>query len=152
LAPRAPLFRTNPDPAWAAQPVPPEQVPAQRSWQLTFHSGAVALALVAGGVGLPVGNTVTELSQSTGAFVKVISGAAYGFKKPMSIASNGARVFVANSKADSVTAFNAKTGALLRVTSGSTYKFDAPTALAAGSASVWVPNSTGQSVTEFPTG
>ena len=42
------------------------------------------------------GNTVTELSASTGALVKVISGSSYGFNDPMRSSSDGTHVWVAN--------------------------------------------------------
>lgn len=42
------------------------------------------------------GGSVTELSQSTGALVKVLSGRSYGFNYPDAIASDGTHVWVAN--------------------------------------------------------
>ena len=42
------------------------------------------------------GNSVTELSASTGALVKVIGGSSYGFDDPVAIASDGTHVWVAN--------------------------------------------------------
>ena len=52
------------------------------------------------------GDSVTELSASTGALVKVISGSAYQFDFPDAIASNGTNVWVANAD-QSVTGFPA---------------------------------------------
>ncbi len=49
------------------------------------------------------GNAVTELSASTGALVRVISGSGYAFDAPMGIISDGSHVWVANERADSVT-------------------------------------------------
>ena len=42
------------------------------------------------------GNSVTELSASTGALVQVISGSSYGFDAPAAISSDGTHVWVAN--------------------------------------------------------
>jgi DNA-binding beta-propeller fold protein YncE len=52
------------------------------------------------------GDSVTELSASSGALVKVISGSAYQFDEPGAIASDGTNVWVANAD-QSVTGFPA---------------------------------------------
>jgi len=49
------------------------------------------------------GNCVTELSASTGALVKVLSGSNYGFDHPNAITSDGTHVWVANFYGSSVT-------------------------------------------------
>jgi hypothetical protein len=49
---------------------------------------------------------VSELSASTGALVKVITGSAYQFVEPAAIASDGTNVWVANTD-QSVTGFPA---------------------------------------------
>ncbi len=46
---------------------------------------------------------VTELSASTGALVKVLSGSNYGFDHPNAITSDGTHVWVANFYGSSVT-------------------------------------------------
>jgi DNA-binding beta-propeller fold protein YncE len=51
------------------------------------------------------GNSVTELSASTGALAKLISGSSYGFNSPLAIASDGTRVWVANGDGQSITEF-----------------------------------------------
>ena len=84
--------------------------------------------------------SVTELSASTGALVKVISGSAYKFNDPDAIASDGTHVWVANAAGDSVTELSASTGALVKVISGSAYKFDDPDAITSDGTHVWVAN------------
>jgi hypothetical protein len=49
------------------------------------------------------GNSVTELNASTGARVRVISAAAYGFNGPDALAVSGSDLFVANADGNSVT-------------------------------------------------
>jgi hypothetical protein len=51
------------------------------------------------------GNSVTELSTSTGALVRVISGSSYEFNEPEAIAVADSYLFVANYDGNSVTAF-----------------------------------------------
>jgi len=53
------------------------------------------------------GNSVTELSASTGALVKIVSGSSYGFDDPSGITSSGTRIWVANTDGQSVTEFPA---------------------------------------------
>ena len=53
------------------------------------------------------GDSVTELSASTGALVKVIRGSSYGFDYPSGITSDGTHVWVANYWGNSVTEFSA---------------------------------------------
>jgi hypothetical protein len=80
-----------------------------------------------------VGDSVTELSASTGALVQVISGSSYGFESPLAISSVATDVWVTNSYVHSVTELNAWTGALVRVISGSSYKFKDPEAIKSSS-------------------
>ena len=72
---------------------------------------------------------MTELSASTGALVKVISGSAYEFDGPDAVASDGTHVWVANAGGTAVTELSASTGALVKVISGSGYGFDNPDAV-----------------------
>jgi hypothetical protein len=51
------------------------------------------------------GNSVTELSASTGNLVRVISGSSYGFNRPTAISLGGAHVWVVNPLTFSVTEF-----------------------------------------------
>jgi hypothetical protein len=53
------------------------------------------------------GNSITELSASTGAPVKVIHDASDGFDDPVAVASKGGHVWVANSNGMTVTEFSA---------------------------------------------
>ena len=72
------------------------------------------------------GESITELSASTGALVKVIRGSSYGFDGSLGITSDGAHVWVANPNGQSVTELSASTGAPVRVIHGSGYGFDGP--------------------------
>jgi len=62
-------------------------------------------------------NTIDEINTSTGALVRVISGAQYKFNTPYDITVDGGNVFAVNTyyKGPSITEFNASTGALVRV-------------------------------------
>ena len=86
------------------------------------------------------GNSVTELSASTGALVKVISGSTYRFDDPDAVSSDGTHVWVANYGGNSVTELSASTGALVKVISGSAYRFNDPHAIASDGTHVWVAN------------
>ena len=74
------------------------------------------------------GYSITELSASTGALVRVIGGPRYELQ-PWSVTSVGPYIFVANLPTDSVTEVKASNGALVRVISGPRYEFDRPRAL-----------------------
>ena len=54
-----------------------------------------------------IGDSVTELSASSGALVRVISGSRYNFDFPEAIAADGGELFVVNLGGDSVTSFAA---------------------------------------------
>lgn len=62
-------------------------------------------------------NTIDEINTTTGALVRVISGAEYKFNTPYDITVDGDDVFAVNTyyKGPSITEFNASTGALVRV-------------------------------------
>ncbi len=64
---------------------------------------------------------LTELDASTGALVRVIAGARYGFNEPDAMVLDGPELFVASS--DCVTELNASTGAFVKVLPGSRYGF-----------------------------
>ena len=91
------------------------------------------------------GDSVTELSASTGAPVKLVRGRSYG--RP--ILSDGTHLWVANANGNSVTELSASTGALVRVINASSYGFDGPTSITSDGTHVWVANYWGNSVTEF---
>ncbi len=93
------------------------------------------------------GNSVTELSASTGALVKVIRGSRYGFNGSLGITSDGTHIWVANSEGRSVTELLASTGALVKVVRGPSYGFDDPWAITTGGTHIWVTNES--SVTEL---
>lgn len=66
--------------------------------------------------------SVTEVNALTGALVRAISGAAYGFVSPDAMALSGDDLFAANSEGTnrlcSMTELNTSPGALVRVISG----------------------------------
>jgi hypothetical protein len=67
-----------------------------------------------------VGASVTEISASNGALVRLIRGSKFDLDFQSSrIQSAGREVWIANWKSDSVTEVSAATGALLRVVHGS---------------------------------
>jgi len=83
------------------------------------------------------GNSVIELSETTGALMKVISGSSYGFDYPRAITSDGTHVWVANWYGNSVTELSASTGALVKFNNGSGYGFDDPEAITSDGTHVW---------------
>ena len=72
------------------------------------------------------GNSVTELTASTPALVRVISGSAYSFNDPDAMAVAGNDLFVANEWGNSLTVLDAATGGLVRVMSGSRQRVQRP--------------------------
>ena len=70
-------------------------------------------------------NSVTELNASTGAAVRVVSGAAYQITYPLTLAVAGNDLFVANggSADGSVTKLKASTGTLVKVIAGPPPRF-----------------------------
>jgi DNA-binding beta-propeller fold protein YncE len=95
------------------------------------------------------GNSVTELSASTGKLVEVLSNSRYKFDFPNAVASDAKHVWVANENGQTVTELSASTGRLVRVRSSSSYGFNSPDAIASDGINVWVTNAD-QSVTGFP--
>ena len=86
------------------------------------------------------GDSVAELSASTGALDDVISGSAYQFDDARAITSDGTHVWVANSESGTVTELSASTGALVKVISGSAYQLYSPDAISSDGTHVWVAN------------
>ena len=73
--------------------------------------------------------TVTELNTSTGALVRLVPPAWYGFSSPNAMVRHGDELYVLNSdQTEGVTVLNASSGAAMGVLSGG---FDFPEALAA---------------------
>ena len=98
------------------------------------------------------GGAVTELSASTGAPIRVISGRRYRLTDPEAIAADSGRVWVVNGNGGSVTELDAGTGAPIRVISGRRYRFSDPWGIAVGGTSVWVADGDGGLLTEFSAG
>ena len=92
---------------------------------------------------LPGGNSITELSASTGRFVRVITHCWCHLTAPMSIATDGGRVWVADWDGSSVTELSASAGALVRIVSHSSYGFSNPGPIATEGKKVWVLNKNG---------
>jgi hypothetical protein len=90
------------------------------------------------------GSSVTEVNASTGALVRVISGASYHFDWPDAVAAAGPDLFVASapsSGGSSISAVDTSTGALARVLSSQyPYQFDGPAALVADGTELFVAN------------
>jgi outer membrane protein assembly factor BamB len=89
--------------------------------------------------------SITELSASTGALVRVITVGAARFDNPAAIATNGSHVWVTNletsSDGGSVTDLNEADGSIARVVDGLGDYFDGPVAVAADGNDVWVVSS-----------
>jgi len=96
-----------------------------------------------------LGNSVTELSASTGTLVRVIRGSRYGFDYPDAVASDGTHVWVASMVGGSVTELSTSTGTLVKVIRGRSYGFNNPDAVASDGTHVWVASMVGGSVTEL---
>jgi len=106
-------------------------------------------------------DSVTELSASTGAPVRVLSGAACKFKAPNAMAVADNNLFVTrisdektssgppSSAPDSISELDVSTGALVRVILGAAYKFDLPVAMVVAGDDLFVANEEGNSVTEL---
>ncbi len=89
-----------------------------------------------------LGNSVTELNASNGAWVRTLSGGSYGFSGPVGVASDGTHMWVANSTGSSVTELNASDGSWVQTYSAGAYGFSGPWGVAFDGARVWVTNST----------
>ena len=96
-----------------------------------------------------LGGSVTELDTSTGALVRVISGARYELGLTDAMAASGTNLFVANFTSR-VTEIVVATGDLVRVFSDPEYAFDGPDAVVVSGHDLFVANSGGYSITKFP--
>jgi hypothetical protein len=112
------------------------------------------------------GSTVTELSETSGSVIRVLSQATYAFTDPVAFGCDTGRLWVVskggvNGQGGAVTEVNAKNGRLVRVVQSLNDEFDSPDAIAVGGAAVWITNgstpaqppafggATGNSVTEL---
>ena len=103
---------------------------------------------------LNAGDSVTEISASTGKLVRVISGSQFRFANPVAVTSAGSTMLVLNAgstsaASGSVTEFSARTGAFMRNVSGSRFAFFNPLALTVSGANIFVADEGNSSVTEF---
>jgi DNA-binding beta-propeller fold protein YncE len=88
-------------------------------------------------------NSVTELNESTGAVVQVLSSASYGFDHPDAISADGTHVWVANGGQEdgtSVTEIDEANGRLVQVLSAPNYELNGPDAISSDGKNVWVAN------------
>ncbi|HET9060137.1 MAG TPA: hypothetical protein VFN61_09475, partial [Acidimicrobiales bacterium] len=92
---------------------------------------------------------VTELDISTGALVKYLSGPAYHFANPQSLAISGSYLLVSNIDGGSLTCLEASSAAFVAVFSGTKYHLDLPSALAVIGSDVFVANQGSSTVTEL---
>jgi hypothetical protein len=97
------------------------------------------------------GNSVSEMSASSGKLVRVIRGARYRFATPVAITSSGNTILVLNAghgSSGSITEFNERTGSFVRTISGSSFAFDDPAAFTVSGSDVFVADEGNNSVTE----
>ncbi len=94
------------------------------------------------------GNSVTEVSASSGAYVATISANRFKFADPTAIAAVGADLFVTNGTGDSVTEFSKSSREHIRTIRRSKDHFADPVALAPFGTDLFVLNGTG-SITEI---
>lgn len=85
----------------------PEVVGSTLAEHLARHGPGPAGLAFTNTLGNAGGDSVTELSASSGALVRVISGSRYNFDFPEAIAADGGELFVVNLGGDSVTSFAA---------------------------------------------
>ena len=120
-------------------------------WSI-YHPSTITSG--AGYIWVASSNFVTELSATTGALVRVISGSRYDFNGPSGMTSLGSRIWVTNqsggvNKLGSVTEFSAATGALVRVINDHSFDFIGPFAITSDRTHVWVTGPNGNAVTEI---
>ena len=106
------------------------------------------------GSGSDVEGSLTEVRASTGALVRVVSGARYQwFDTPSAMLADGPELFVASGaffgRTGSVTEVDASTGALVKVSYGARYRLDAPVAMVLRGSDLFVANGGNNSLTEI---
>ena len=92
------------------------------------------------------------MNASTGALVRVIQGATYGFIDPDALVVSGPDLYVANGAGESVTEINRSTAGLVQVFSNSSYPLADPVALAVSGSGLYVASPRLPSMTELPIG
>jgi streptogramin lyase len=93
--------------------------------------------------------TVTELSATSGATLRVVHGSGAALRFPAAIVVAGGHVWVADKASDSVTVLDATRGVVDRVLDAPTEDLRSPSALAVDGNHVWVADTSGAAVTEF---
>jgi hypothetical protein len=102
---------------------------------------------------LNAGDSVTEMTASSGKFVRVISGTRFHFMNPVAVTSSGNTMLVLNAgsaktPSGSITEFNARTGAFIRRVFGAKFALANPQALTVSGANIFVADEGNDSVTE----
>lgn len=89
------------------------------------------------------GNSISELNASSGAYIRVIAGAAFKLNTPTALETISRDIFIANGRGG-VTEISAGSASLVRTMSGRAYGFSDPVALASnGSTYLFVLNGAG---------
>ena len=136
--------------------------PSNGDWIGTFASAQYGFnrpsAVVSSGPDLFVANlngTVSELAASDGALVRLITGPAYHFVRPVALGAVGNTVLVLStggagpsSTAGALTAINSRTGALIRTWLGGRFSFNDPVALSVSGADAFIVDRGSDAVTE----
>jgi DNA-binding beta-propeller fold protein YncE len=88
-----------------------------------------------------LGDSITELTAQTGAFVQTLSGSTFGATGLDYVACDGAHVWVVSAEPNSqsgITELDASTGALVQVIQGTQYSFGAARDISSDGTHVWV--------------
>ena len=124
--------------------------PAPRLNAGTYNFSSPTSATVAGAdmfVTNGLGDSVTEVNASTGAFISQISGRRYKFQDPSAIEAVGTELFVANAAGNSVTEFSASNLKHVHIIHKARYDLADPVALTSSGPNLFILNGSG-SITE----
>lgn len=108
--------------------------------------------VLAEGIDLPFGGSVSEVDVATGQLVRVISGARYAFSEPQSLAVIGDDLFVTDPGDNSVTEVNMATGLPVQVLTGRSFGFIGPYDAAVWRQHLYVSNLLGGTVSDVNLG
>ncbi len=135
----------------AADAAVPASTPTAHPPTDPYHFDGPSGLAVNGGLWVTnrLGNSLTEVNGTTGAFEHFYSRSSYHFSGPDAIVSDGADLFVAN-HGGSVTEVLASNGSLVQSIRGSNYHFASPDAIVRDGSDLFVVNA-GGSLTEITT-
>lgn len=94
-----------------------------------------------------LGDSVTVMSASNGAYVRTLSGPGYDFDKPVALAFDGTHLWIVSETDSTVTEIDASSGDLVQTLSGGSYGFSQPTSIGFDGSDLWVADAA--SVTEI---